>query len=181
MRRRVPKLKHYWPWEITISHSSNGQVRQYTLETESLPRWPARSSRPSCSSSGQSRTSWIHTATRKGIILDLVFTNSNTLINGYFTIVNKQYSDHNILKICPSCEYRNQLKTQRKNHYPNPIYDYDLLNASNEDWIRYEVLMSKLSEDFDEKTKDEDTHEWLNRFNKIIEEAVTTFFDIKSL
>ena len=41
----------------------------------------------------------INTPTRKGNILDLVFTNSNSLINGYSTIVNANFSDHNILQI----------------------------------------------------------------------------------
>ena len=54
-----------------------------------------------------------------------------------------------------------------------------MLNASEEDWIRYDVLLSKLSEDFDDKTKSEDTQERLNRFYKVIEEAVTTLFDKK--
>ena len=122
---------------------------------------------------------YIHTATRKGNILDLVFSNSNTLIDNYSTIVNKQFSDHNILKVSLNYQYRNQSKINRKNPYPNSIYEYDLLNASDEDWIRYNVLLSKLSEDFDEKTQNEDTHARLNRFYKVIEEAVTLLFDKK--
>ena len=42
---------------------------------------------------------FIHTATRKGNILDWVFSNSNDLIHSYSTIVNKLFSDHNILKV----------------------------------------------------------------------------------
>ena len=43
----------------------------------------------------------IKSATRKNNILDLVFTNSNSLVNGYTTIVSKSFSDHNILRAKP--------------------------------------------------------------------------------
>ena len=49
----------------------------------------------------------ILTATRGGNILDLVFTNSATLIDSYSTIVNKRFSDHNILKINLNYCYKN--------------------------------------------------------------------------
>ena len=53
------------------------------------------------------------------------------------------------------------------------------MNASEEDWKRYDTLLTKLSEDFDENTKEEDTEERLNRFYKLIEEAVVTLFEKK--
>ena len=120
---------------------------------------------------------FIYTATRKGNILDLVFSNSNNLINGYSTIVNNKFSDHNILKLNLNYQYQNQAKITRKNPYPNTIYEYDLMNASEKDWIRYNVLLSKLSENFDDETIEENTEERLNRFYKLLEEAVTTLFE----
>ena len=83
---------------------------------------------------------FIDTATRKNNILDLVFTNSGSLVNGYSTIVNHRFSDHNILKVTLNYQYKSEAKVKRKNPYPNSIYEYDLMNASDEDWIRYKIV-----------------------------------------
>ena len=121
----------------------------------------------------------INTPTRKGNILDLVFTNSNSLINDYSTIVNSKFSDHNILKIDLNYEYKNQSKMKRHNPYPNTIYEYDLMNSNEEDWIRYDILLSKLSENFDEVTQNENTEQRLTRFYNLMEKAVETLFEKK--
>ena len=122
---------------------------------------------------------YILTPTRKGNILDLAFTNSENLIEGYTTIVNSSFSDHNILKISLNYPYKNDTKKERKNPYPNMIYEYDLLNAKEEDWIRYDILLTKLSEDYDDKTESENTENKLIRFYSLIEEAVVTLFEKK--
>ena len=122
---------------------------------------------------------YINTLTRKDNILDLVFSNSPNLINGYVTIVNKNFSDHNILKINLNYNYTNEGRKVRKNPFPNRIYEYDLLNASEEDWIRYDVILTKLSENFEEDTENKDTTERLARFYNIIENPVTLLFEKK--
>ena len=122
---------------------------------------------------------YILTPTRKGNILDLVFTNSHSLISGYSTIVNSHFSDHNILKINLNLPYKNEKKKVRRNPYPNSIYEYDLLNAEEEDWIRYNVLLTKLSEDFEDKSKNENTEGKLNVFYKTIEKTVVLLFEKK--
>ena len=71
------------------------------------------------------------------------------------------------------------MKKVRKNPYPNKIYEYDLLNAKQEDWIQYDVILTKLSENFDEETEKENTSEKLNWFYNIIEKAVILLFDKK--
>ena len=53
------------------------------------------------------------------------------------------------------------------------------MNATKEDWIRYEKLLSKLSEDFDEKTTNENTEERLDRYYNILEKVVETLFEKK--
>ena len=121
----------------------------------------------------------INTPTRGYNILDLVFTNSSNLTSGYSTIINRKFSDHNILKVKLNYEYKNDRKVKRKNPYPNKIYEYDLMNAIEEDWIRYEVLMSKLSETFEEQSRNENTEEKLTRFYNIVEKAVVTLFEKK--
>ena len=122
---------------------------------------------------------FVHTATRKDNILDLVFTNSDEVINGCSTIINRQFSDHNTLRISLNYQYRNEVKLQRKNPYPNSIYEYDLMKATDENWVRYDILLSKLSEDFDIKIQNEDTQARLMRFYNVIEEAVKTLFEKK--
>ena len=94
-----------------------------------------------------------HLDTRKGNILDLVFTNSPNLITDYSTIVNQNFSDHNTLKINLNLKENNGAEKIRKNPYLNKIYEYDLMNAHEEDWIRYDVLLTKLAEDFGDKLK----------------------------
>ena len=67
----------------------------------------------------------------------------------------------------------------RKNPYPNKVYEYDLMKADDEDWKRYDILLTKLSEDFDSKTEYETTSEMLERFYNLIEKSVTTLFEKK--
>ena len=122
---------------------------------------------------------FITTATRKGNILDLVFSNTPDLISQYSTIVNSNLSDHNILKINLNVSNQSKEKKKRKNPYPNKVYEYELLNAHEEDWIAYDALLSRLSEDFDEKSKDDNTAEKLDRFYNLLEKAVTVLFEKK--
>ena len=122
---------------------------------------------------------YINSPTRKDNVLDLVFTNLSSLINGYTTIVNQQFSDHNILKLNLNIMYKKEPKKKRINPYPNKISEYDLMKGKLEDWIRYDVLVSKLAENFDIETKDENTEERLKRFYDIIEKAVITLFEKK--
>ena len=53
------------------------------------------------------------------------------------------------------------------------------MKATDEDWMRYDALMSKLGEEFDDKTAKENTDERLKIFYNTIEEAVVTLFDKK--
>ena len=121
----------------------------------------------------------INTPTRGKNILDLIFSNSNSLINGYSTVVNKKFSDHNILKVRLNYPYKCDKKSERINPYPNKIYEYDLMNATNEDWIRYDKILSKMAEDFDDKSKNENTTKKLERFYDLVENTVVTLFDKK--
>ena len=55
------------------------------------------------------------------------------------------------------------------------------MKATDEDWMRYDALMSKLGEEFDDKTAKENTDERLKIFYNTIEEAVVTLFDKKKI
>ena len=56
----------------------------------------------------------ITTPTRKNNILDLVFTNSENLLNGYSMIINCNFSDYNILRISLNYSYKNEKETKRE-------------------------------------------------------------------
>ena len=60
----------------------------------------------------------IQTPTRGRNILDLVFTNTSELVSGYSTIINRQFLDHNILRVRLNYKYKNEKKAERKNPYP---------------------------------------------------------------
>ena len=49
----------------------------------------------------------IRSPTRGKNILDLVFTNCSDIVLGYSTIVNKKFSDHNILRVRLNYKYKN--------------------------------------------------------------------------
>ena len=70
-------------------------------------------------------------------------------------------------------------KKKRKKPYPNTVYEYDLMRASEEDWVKYDVILTKFSEDFDQKTQEENNTERLERFYNVIEKTVSLVFDKK--
>ena len=43
------------------------------------------------------------------------------------------------------------------------------MRASEEDWVKYDVILTKFSEDFDQKTQEENNTERLERFYNVIE------------
>ena len=67
-------------------------------------------------------------------------------------------------------------KKPRENPYPNKIYEYELKRGTEEDWIRYNMLLSKASENFEETTKDKPTKKRLKYLYKIIENTVELLF-----
>ena len=121
----------------------------------------------------------INTATRKENILDLVFTNTEQLVERYETIVNSILSDHNTILIHLNIEEESNETKEDTNPYPNKIFEYNLMKGSNEDWVRYEKMIEVMSKDFEVESKDENTTEKYNRLIKIIEEVVAMIFEKK--
>ena len=81
------------------------------------------------------------TPTRGQNILDLILTNNQTLINNYTTIVNQKFSDHFLLKVWLNFSFNQDVKMpQRKYPYTTSLHQYDLENADDEDWLRYNDL-----------------------------------------
>ena len=121
----------------------------------------------------------VTTATRQENILDLVFTNNENIVDSYDTEINSKLSDHNTIQINLNIEDEKNDKETILNPYPNKIFEYNLMKGTEEDWIRYELIIEDYAKDFEEKSKEENTTEKYDRMIKIIEEAVTLIFEKK--
>ena len=87
----------------------------------------------------------VTTPTRGENTLDLCFTNNHNLINFYETIVNKKFSDHNTLEMDLNLSYNLEKKKMRKiNPYYTKVPEYDIENATEEDWMRFAKLLDKV-------------------------------------
>ena len=120
---------------------------------------------------------YIKTATRNGNILDLVFTNNHELIKDYNIIINKKLSDHYIIKIDLSYKLDAPTKHKKINHCSTSIPEYDLLNASEELWLRYNLMLNKV--DFETLFENKSATEMVNIFLERIETLVSIVFDKK--
>ena len=113
---------------------------------------------------------YIHTATRGKNILDLVFTNNHQLVNNYTTTVNNKFSDHNLLTVELNFSYNTERKSTKSiNPMTTNIYEYDLKNATINDWNRFDKVLAEISKDFETETKESDTEE---KLKKVYEHAV---------
>ena len=88
---------------------------------------------------------YVKRATRNGNILDLVFTNNHELIRDYNIIINKKLSDHYIIKIDLAYKMESSTKRKKVNHCSTKIPEYDLLNASEEQWLRFNLILNKVN------------------------------------
>ena len=122
----------------------------------------------------------IVTPTRKENILDLVFTSSENIVAGYEMIINNVFSDHNTIKLKLNIEKEVE-KRSITNPYPNKIYEYDVMKGTDEDWVRYDKMMEKEADKFDEETENIDTEEKLKRFYRILEQTTTFLFEVKEV
>ena len=118
------------------------------------------------------------TPTRGKNILDLILSNNQSIINNYTTIVNKKFSDHFLLKVWLNFSFNQEVKaTQRKYPYTTTLYQYDLENADDEDWLRYDDMLGTV--DFEEEVKIMNTNQRLRRFYEILEGTAKEIFKKK--
>ena len=117
------------------------------------------------------------TPTRGKNILDLILTNNQTLINNYTTIVNKQFSDHFVLKVWLNVSYNQETKQPRKYPYTTNLYQYDFEQADDEDWLRYDAMLATV--DFEEEVKGMNTGQRLRRFYEVLEGTTKEIFKKK--
>ena len=120
----------------------------------------------------------IKTPTRNRNILDLMFSNNHQLIHDYSVICNSRLSDHYIVKFCLNYE-QNMTKTtsKKKSFYKTKLNEYDFFNASEELWLRFNLLMTQIN--FEDLFKDSSTDEMLKKFYDAVEATVDIVFDKK--
>ena len=123
---------------------------------------------------------YIKTATRGKNTLDLVFTNNHLLIGGYETTVNKKLSDHFLLTVALNFTYNRETKVPKvKNPYTTKVYEYNLFDATESDWRRFETVLAGISIDFEEETKNENVEVKLAKVYENVERATHIVFKKK--
>ena len=87
---------------------------------------------------------FIRKPTRKSNILDLVFCNNPYLISDYKIIINSKISDHSTIRIDMAYQSKDNLKPRKVNIASTKLPVYDFMNADEEDWLRLNVILSKI-------------------------------------
>ena len=124
---------------------------------------------------------YIKTATRGKNTLDLVFTNNHLLIGGYETTVNKKLSDHFLLTVALNFTYNRETKVPKvKNPYTTKVYEYNLFEATESDWMRFETVLAGISGNFEEETKNENIEVKLAKVYENVERATDIVFKKKT-
>ena len=120
----------------------------------------------------------IKSPTRNRNILDLLFTNNHQLINSYSTICNSRLSDHYIVKFNINCEDEaKKTTTRQKDFYKTTLNEYDFYNASEELWLRFNLLIMQMN--FDDMFANLSTSQMLNRFYEVVVNTADIVFDKK--
>jgi len=84
--------------------------------------------------------------TRQNNLLDLVFcSDSNLIINHNQIINNQSFSDHNSIVVTLSLGLKHLEANQRINHSLTTIPEYDIKSGDEEDWLRMNMLLSKIN------------------------------------
>ena len=123
---------------------------------------------------------YIYTATRGRSILDLDFTNDHLLVHDYTTVISKKLSDHYLLNVKLNFSYNSKNKVPKAiNPYATKVFEYDLAEADEETWKKFEAVLDTCTADFEEETKEDKTESKLNKFYKHIERATAIIFERK--
>ena len=120
---------------------------------------------------------FIRKPTRKSNILDLVFCNNPYLISDYKIIINSKISDHSTIRIDMAYQSKDNLKPRKVNIASTKLPVYDFMNADEEDWLRLNVILSKI--DWRTLFNGLNAEEMLNIFLKEIECSVELLFQKK--
>ena len=125
---------------------------------------------------------YVTTATRGKNVLDLVFTNNHLLVNNYSTIVNKRMSDHYLLTIALNFTYNAPVKEKKViNPFTTKVFEYDLSEATEEDWNKFSAMMETVARDFEEETKNKDAETKLGKVYEYVERVTAMVFSKKEI
>ena len=125
---------------------------------------------------------YVNTATRGNNILDLVFTNNHLLVNSYTTTVNKKMSDHYLLTIAMNFTYNAESKKKNvTNPYTTKVYEYNLNEASENDWKRFNAILENMSKDFEVETRNGNADVKLAKVYEYVERATHVVFMKKKI
>ena len=125
---------------------------------------------------------YVNTATRGNNILDLVFTNNHMLVNSIATTINKKMSDHNLLNIALNFTYNAQIKKKKvTNPYSTKVFEYNLNEATENDWKRFDAIFRNVSKDFEAETRNENADVKLAKVYEYVERATHVVFMKKKI
>lgn len=117
--------------------------------------------------------------TRKSNILDLIFSNNVDLITNIETIVNSGISDHNTIEFTLGydLEAPNSMVSKGMNIRESKLAEMDVDKASEEDWQRINVGLSKVN--WNDELLGLNTEESLEKIVSEVEKIVTVMLDPK--
>ena len=119
----------------------------------------------------------IQIPTRNRNILDLMFANNHLLINNYSVVCNSRLSDHYIVKFDVNYEQKVKTTEKSKDFYKTRLNEYDFFNASDELWLRFNLLIMNIN--FEEIFRNLSTSQMLEKFYEVIEDTVDIIFEKK--
>ena len=120
----------------------------------------------------------VDTPTRRNNILDLVFTNSDDLINNYSVVCNERLSDHSVIQMKLNSATNVDITShKKKSFYTTKLSEYDFHSASDEIWMRFNLLIQKIN--FEEELCNLDTSKKLERFYFLVCNVVDIVFEKK--
>ena len=85
------------------------------------------------------------TPTREDNILDYIFVNKENFVNKIVTEINSYISDHNTIIAEVDFVGLSNIEEKKVNHCEKEIPDYDLMNASDEQWSKAKEWMEELN------------------------------------
>ena len=94
--------------------------------------------------------------------------------------MNKKLSDHFLLTVALNFTYNRETKvTKVKNPYTTKVYEYNLFDATESDWKRFDTVLKGISIDFEEETKNEKVEAKLAKVYENVERATHIVFKKK--
>ena len=107
-----------------------------------------------------------------------MFTNNHQLVTDHSIVCNSRLSDHYIIKFSLNIETKPSKSTlKEQNFYKTKLNEYDLFNASDELWSRFNLLMLKTN--FDELFLNLTASQMLDAFYEVTVQNVDIIFDKK--